>query len=106
MAGIENGNFVFFPLLLANFVSVAKKIGYMDTNTANPTKLSNLQIELLKLYAHKVSDDELMDIKKMLAEYFARKVDEEMDQLWEKNGWNESKVEEWKKEHARVSSRK
>lgn len=66
------------------------------------TKFSNLQLELLKLYAHNVSDSELRDIKKMLAEYFARKADEEMDKLWEEKGWDESTIKKWKKEHMRT----
>ncbi len=67
--------------------------------------MTNLQLELLKLYAHNVSDSELQDIKKMLAEYFARKVDEEMDQLWEDKGWDNNTVEGWKEEHMRVSTK-
>ncbi len=78
----------------------------MESNAANPTKMSNLQIELLKLYAHHVSDDELCDIKKLLAEYFAKKVDDEMDQMWEEKGWDENTIKKWKKEHMRVSSKK
>ena len=61
--------------------------------------MSNLQLELLKLYAHHVSDDELKDIKKMLAECFARKVDKEMDQLWNENNWDQKTIQDWKTEH-------
>ncbi len=74
----------------------------METNANVPTKLSNMQVELLKLYAHNVSDSELRDIKKMLAEYFAKKVDEEMDKLWEEKCWDEKTIEEWKNEHMRT----
>lgn len=77
----------------------------MNNSAHLPTKLSNIQVELLKLYAHNVSDNELQDIKKMLAEYFARKVDEEMDQLWEEKGWDEQTIESWKNEHLRSKSK-
>lgn len=71
-----------------------------------PTRLSNLQSELLKLYAYNVSDDQLRDIRKMLADYFAGKIDAEMDQLWESNAWNEQTIESWKSEHMRSKSSK
>ncbi|WP_026628173.1 hypothetical protein [Dyadobacter alkalitolerans] len=66
-----------------------------------PSRLSNIQIELLKLYPYSVSEKELGDIRKMLADYFAQKIDMEMDQLWEQNNWNEQTVETWKSEHLR-----
>lgn len=43
----------------------------MATSHTVPTRLSNLQNELLKLYAYNVSDAQLKDIRKMLADYFA-----------------------------------
>lgn len=70
--------------------------------TQESTKLSNLQMELLKLYARPISDEELKDIKKMLADYFAKKLDEEVDRVWKENGWNQSTIEKWKKEHFRI----
>ena len=71
-----------------------------------PTRLSNLQSELLKLYAYNVSDDQLRDIRKMLADYFAGQIDTEMDQLWESNAWDEQTIESWKSEHMRSKSSK
>jgi hypothetical protein len=64
----------------------------------NSNKLTNLQLELLKLYAYRVSDLELQDIRKLLANYFAAKIDTEMDELWEEKGWNEQTIEKWKNE--------
>jgi len=66
-----------------------------------PTRLSNLQIELLKLYPYSVSEKELGDIRKILADYFAQKIDGEMNALWDKNDWNEKTIESWKSEHLR-----
>lgn len=78
----------------------------MATSHTVPTRLSNLQNELLKLYAYNVSDDQLRDIRKMLADYFARKIDTEMDRLWETNNWDEQTIESWKSEHMRPSFRR
>ncbi|MCE7071259.1 hypothetical protein LZG74_13150 [Dyadobacter sp. CY327] len=71
-----------------------------------PSRLSNIQIELLKLYPYSVSEKELGDIRKMLADYFAQRIDSEMDQLWEQNNWNEQTVETWKSEHLRSKTSK
>ena len=68
-----------------------------------PNRLSNLQLELLKLYSYNVSDEEVRDIKRMLAEYFSKKIDEEIDQLWEEKAWNTQTIEDWKNEHLRSS---
>ena len=53
----------------------------MDTTN----KLSNIQIELLKLFPYNLSDKQLMEIKNMLAKYFAKSATEEMDKLWDEN---------------------
>ncbi|MPR33160.1 hypothetical protein [Salmonirosea aquatica] len=65
------------------------------------SRLSNLQLELLKLYPYNVSDNEVRDIKKLLANYFANKIDSEMDQLWDEKAWDAQTIEGWKKEHLR-----
>jgi hypothetical protein len=65
------------------------------------SSLSNLQLELLKLYPYNVSDKQLNDIRAMLADYFAAKIDSEMDELFEKNSWNDQTIEYWKSEHLR-----
>lgn len=73
----------------------------MATSQTTPTKLSNLQMELLKLYPYTVSEAELKDIQRLLADYFAQKIDIEMGQLWQEKGWNEQTIEQWKAEHLR-----
>jgi len=59
--------------------------------------LTNLQLELIKLFSLDVSEDELKDIKRMLSKYFADKATDEMDRLWEKNGWSNEAMDEWLK---------
>ena len=66
------------------------------------TELSNIQKELLKLYAHNVSDEQLGTIKKMLAEFFAREIDQQMNELWNEKSWGDEKIEEWKTGHYRT----
>lgn len=61
-------------------------------------------MELLKLYPYTVSEVELQEIRHVLADYFARKIDTEMNQLWLDKGWNEQTIEDWKNEHMRSRS--
>ena len=58
-------------------------------------KLSNLQLEILKLYQFKLDDNQLIDIKKILAKYFTEKATKEFDKLWEENSWSNETMDEW-----------
>lgn len=64
--------------------------------------LSNLQLELLKLYATDLPEQQLLDIKRMLAAYFAQEIDREMTALWDEKGWDDSTIEAWKHERLRT----
>jgi len=55
--------------------------------------LSNLQLELLKAFSHQLSDNDLLEIKAMLAAFFAKKSIEEANKVWDQEGWSEEKVE-------------
>ncbi len=45
--------------------------------------LSNLQQELLKLYASNISETDLLVIKRYLAKFFAEKAIAEADEIWD-----------------------
>lgn len=57
--------------------------------------LSNLQIELLQLYSQNVSEEDLVEIKRLLAKYFAERASDEMDKLWDEQGWTNETMDEW-----------
>ena len=67
-------------------------------------KLTNMQVELLKLFQYNLSADQLTEIKNMLAKYFAKTATTEMDKLWEKNNWNNDLMKEWANENLRKNS--
>lgn len=70
---------------------------------ATQTKpMSNLQAELLKLYANNLSDEQLFEIKVMLGNYFAQKATEAMDEVWEAQGLTEQDMTNWTNEHNRL----
>lgn len=64
--------------------------------------LSNMQKELLKIYANNVSDNTLLEIKQILANYFADKATSAMDEFWDKNNLTEQTMIDWTNEHNRT----
>jgi hypothetical protein len=66
-----------------------------------PNKLSNLQIELLKVFQFDLPDYQLIEIKNILTKYFAKSATAEMDKLWEQNNWSEDTIKAWANEHLR-----
>jgi len=65
-------------------------------------RLSNIQLELLKIYSSNISEEQLLEIKFLLAKYFADKVTNGIDKLFDEKGWGQEKIEEWSKEHMRT----
>ncbi len=68
-----------------------------------PAVLSNLQLELLKLYANNISEKQLIDIKLLLANYFAQRASDAMDKLWETQNLTTETMIEWTNEHYRTN---
>jgi hypothetical protein len=64
-------------------------------------KLTNVQIELLKLFQYNLPEKQLAEIKNMLAKYFAKSATAEMDKLWEENNWDNNTMNDWANEHLR-----
>ena len=59
------------------------------------SSLSNLQQELLKLYAHDVSETDLLAIKNYLAKFFAEKALNEADEIWDQKGYSNETMKQW-----------
>jgi hypothetical protein len=64
--------------------------------------LSNIQLELLKIFSINLGDEQMEEIRLLLMNYFAEKVTKDFDDLFEENGWGEEKIEEWSNEHMRT----
>lgn len=63
------------------------------------------QIELLGAMSAIQSEDELIELKHAISEFFARRADAEMDKLWEDGKWNEQTLESLKSAHYRTPYR-
>ena len=65
--------------------------------------LSNLQLELLKVFSRNIPDEDLQEIKVMLSTYFAQKGANLADEVWEQEGFTEEKMTEWQQTHLRTA---
>lgn len=74
-------------------------------NRQSKTGLSNMQLELLRLYGGDVSDETLAEIKTILARYFADKASDAMDEVWERQGIKPEDMTGWANEHNRIEDR-
>jgi len=57
--------------------------------------LTDFQLELLKLFSFNISGDELLDIKRMLSNYFSDRLSKRVDSIWKNNNLTESDMEIW-----------
>lgn len=65
-------------------------------------KLTSLQLELLKIFSEQIDNKQLLEIKDLLKNYFAKKITSQVDELWEQEDWDSNKIDELKNEHLRT----
>lgn len=61
--------------------------------TSTKLPFSNLQIELLKLYSHEVDETDLLQIKDLIGQYFAKRLSNLADEAWIKNEWTDDDMD-------------
>ena len=66
------------------------------------TVLNEAQMSILRLLGSMKTVDEVDELRQVICDYYARRVDEEVDKLWESGQWNDEKNEAVLNEH-RVS---
>jgi hypothetical protein len=88
---------LFLELKLKSYIRYSTKTKEM----IEAQKLTNVQVELIKMFNRQVPDEQLIEIKNLLAKYFADVATREMDKLWVENDWSNETMEEWLKEDNR-----
>lgn len=63
---------------------------------------SPAQVHVLNLVSHIKTAMGLEQLRKQLAAFYAKQVDEEMDRLWESGQWDEKKLQELHGSHFRT----
>ncbi len=54
---------------------------------------TNVQLELLKIFSHNLPENDLLDLKKILVNFFADKLINQADNVWNDEKWNDEKVD-------------
>ena len=62
----------------------------MKTSVHPP--LSNVQTELLKLFAADIPETHLMELKKMIAGFLLEKARDKADAIWDEKGYSDEKL--------------
>ena len=57
--------------------------------------LSNVQVELMKLFSTNLSDNELIELKNMLSAFYANKAIAQADAIWDKKGLTDQDMDMW-----------
>lgn len=63
--------------------------------------LSNAQLEILKLFASGATDEELIDIKRLIVRYYAKKLEEKAAKIWKDKNWTDEDMDRLLNTHMR-----
>ena len=69
-----------------------------NVNNSADTKqggLSNVQMELIKLYSTNLSHNDLKELKNLLIDHFSKKAIHEADNIWEEKKMSAQTMEDW-----------
>lgn len=66
------------------------------------TTFNPVQMHLLEMFNYCKSENAIEELKEVLADYYAKKTQEEADRLWENGTLDENAVEELLSEHLRT----
>ena len=101
---LDNGKYV-----LIDWICIVKEYClFLQQNTIDDMMqtvdvgLNQAQMDFLRLLAHFTTEEEVKELNDLVCEYYARKVDEEMDRLWDEGKWSQEKIEETLDEHLRT----
>lgn len=55
--------------------------------------LSNVQLELLKTFSHQLSEKEILELREILARFFAQRAIQIANEVWDNNDWTDEDVD-------------
>ena len=59
------------------------------------TSLTNLQLELLKVFSYELPDEEILEIKQLLVKYFAERIKKIASIIWKEKGYTQEDMDKW-----------
>ncbi|MBR1484097.1 MAG: hypothetical protein IJ612_00190 [Prevotella sp.] len=66
------------------------------------TGLNAAQMDFLRLLGHFKTEEQVEELRQVVCDYYARKIDEAVDKLWDEGKWDNEKNEAILKEHLRT----
>ena len=70
---------------------------YAEQTTVNP-----IHLHLLEMFDHCDSEKMMLELKEVLADFYAKQVQKEADRLWDEGVINDEVIEGWAHEHMRT----
>ncbi len=65
----------------------------MQISPVNPP-LSNIQAELLKVFSADIPDENLVELKGMIARFLLEKARDKADAIWDERGYSDEKLQQ------------
>lgn len=66
------------------------------------TALNEAQMSILRLLGSMKTVEEVDELRQVICDYYARRVDDEVDKLWDTGQWDDEKNEAVLEEHLRT----
>lgn len=63
--------------------------------TQSSPPLTNLQLELLKLYAYELKEEEMLELKQVLAAFFAARIRKRTGKIGQERGYTPETMRQW-----------
>ena len=57
--------------------------------------LTNLQLELLKVFSYQLPDEELLEIKQVLVKFFAKRLKKRASKIWQEKNYTQKDMDKW-----------
>ena len=57
--------------------------------------LTNLQLELLKVFSYQLPEEELYEMKQVLVEFFAKRLNKRASKIWKDKRYTQDDMENW-----------
>lgn len=66
------------------------------------TPLTPAQLEILKVLARPMSEEEIMELKRLIVRFFAQKLVQQANKTWDQNGWTATDTQHLSERHLRL----
>ncbi len=94
----------FHEIILTKFGSLKKNVYLCTQNEDSMQQLrfNPAQYELINLLSCVDKEEDIVELKEVIVQFLNRRLQREIDKLWDAGIINEKVIEEWGKEHMRT----